>query len=341
MSDADDRAVGRGVGDVVRLGAERPAGELGDRRDAPRARADSRARAPGSPPLAEAGPAPPRGRRAGKAPGRCAPSALKPLSVSRHRPSLPPATTASTSPAQEPRRRDDERVGAARARAATACGRARTGPRRSSRRSPVAVSGCESISPSVLAAFGLGVQPREELLGLEHPAGRAADDEPHAPASHVEPRSAHRLLRRRRRHRARPRPAGAAGTSTPSHLAGDRRRAGRSRRSSVMARIARSPRTSRVQVASTPTPERRHEAEAGHPQPDPRAAALTRSAPSRRGRRASARSGRSPRLVALRDADAELLLDDHRELQGVERIEPEAVCRRAGRRPRWTRGRGP
>ena len=57
------------------------------------------------------------------------------------------------------------------------------GPRRSSRRSPVAVSGCESISARSSRHARLGVEPRQHLLGLEHSARRPAHDEPHAPGA--------------------------------------------------------------------------------------------------------------------------------------------------------------
>ena len=140
--------------------------------------------------------------------GSVAASALKPLTVRRQRPSLPPATTASTTP-------DRSHIAAtanAFAPLEHALQSVRTrenGPSASPRRSPVAVNGCEIISTSDSVRCGLAWRSaRSDSVSNIPPVVPPMTSPTRRPfrASPTSPACAVRLVGRLPGERARPRP---------------------------------------------------------------------------------------------------------------------------------------
>ena len=217
--------------------------------------------------------------------GSIAPSALKPLSVSRHSPSLPPASTASTSPVSS----HEAATTIALAPLEQALARVRmraNGPRRSPRRSPVAVSGCEIIAARASRHWGSAcrrassssvsnippvVPPTTSPTRLERTSSFAERSASSAAMAAIT------LVRDQPGPGARtPSTSAASATLCPSV---EKSRTGR---------MARSPRTSGPHVASTPAPSG-----VTSPSPVTHSRILRRSGPARRGPRSRARSRRS------------------------------------------------
>ena len=189
---------------------------------------------------------------------------------------------------EQPRGRDDQRVGPARARA---------------RQRPHAGKWTEALVEAIdrrgqrvrqhaaqhSMAFRLAVQRREEPLGLEHPPRRAADHQADARHARLQSRHAHRFARRGRRHRARPGPrardVGWAGGQIDGADLARHARALALRIEQRHGRSARSPRTSRTHVSSTLGPRG-----VTRPSPVTQSRSFTRPAPWRRSRRSRARS---------------------------------------------------
>ena len=318
-----------GVGDVMRLGADRGAVEK-PRMSALRARASLRAPAQQCRAFAEIETGAGR-RRAGTAAIGRRPSALKPSTVKRHRPSAPPASTKSTSPgrARPPPARARSRRPSRRCRARRALRAAERVATVKARRERIAHELAARVAGSLESVGapqqGLSVSnippvvpPSTTPSRRRAAAARARRLRGRRDAPWRRCAKTHRRLPRARRRQ----PASSARTS-----ARQLRQRTSPASNSVSWRKPRWPVISAESRVGCRLSERRHEPDTGDRDARRLHAELPglwRAGPSRRARtrrwRRRKRRQRGPLAFGHRDPEA--LLDGHRQLQRVERIEP-------------------